>query len=124
MKKRLSLSKEEASFINVTPLIDVLLVLVAILILAMPAVVKSINVDIPSASAKNELKNTKMLVVSADGRLSVDDVEVKLTDIKTKLSGLNAVNIVADQKLSYAKLSSILSELQNANISAIEFSQK
>ncbi|MDQ8757553.1 biopolymer transporter ExbD [Sphingosinicella sp. LHD-64] len=73
--------------INVTPMIDVMLVLLIIFILLTTAAVQGINVDLPSASSARTLDQNKsrVIAVSNDGAVSIDAVPVSLSELETEL---------------------------------------
>jgi biopolymer transport protein ExbD len=73
--------------INVTPMIDVMLVLLIIFILLTTAAVQGIKVDLPSASSARTLDQNKsrVIAVSNDGTVSIDAVPVSLSELETEL---------------------------------------
>jgi biopolymer transport protein ExbD len=73
--------------INVTPMIDVMMVLLIIFILLTTAAVQGIKVDLPSASSARTLDQNKsrVIAVSNDGTISIDAVPVSLSELEGEL---------------------------------------
>lgn len=78
------------SDINVTPLVDVVLVLLIIFLITMPILMKDISIEVPKKSeeqAPPDVLPTDQLVIEwkSDGRLFLNGVEVHRTELATKL---------------------------------------
>jgi biopolymer transport protein ExbD len=73
--------------INVTPMIDVMMVLLIIFILLTTAAVQGIKVDLPSASSARTLDQNKSRVIAVgnDGTISIDAVPVSLSELEGEL---------------------------------------
>lgn len=73
--------------INVTPMIDVMMVLLIIFILLTTAAVQGIQVDLPSASSAQTLdqQKSRVIAVSNDGTVSIDAVPVSLAELEGEL---------------------------------------
>lgn len=110
--------------INITPLMDIVLVLLVIFMLFAINVISSLQVNLPSAKSnntQNDSKNTVILVQS-NGDVFLNDKKVSVTEMESVLSKMNkknAVSIFADRKLEYGVLAKILGILQVANFSNI-----
>jgi len=77
--------------INTTPLIDVMLVLLVMLIITIPVQLHAVNMDLPVASSPplNQPKPEKVLIeVTAQGRVSVQGVDVDLAELEQRLQPL------------------------------------
>lgn len=85
----LDLSDDDAGVedINVTPMIDVMLVLLVIFILMATAAAQGIKVDLPSASSAQTLdqQKSRVIAVSDDGTISIDAVPVSLAELEGEL---------------------------------------
>jgi biopolymer transport protein TolR len=81
--------------INVTPLVDVMLVLLIVFMVTAPLMSTAVNVDLPKVSASPVNQDSEPLNVSvtADGKVFLQDAEVQLPDLITKLQA-----IAQDQK--------------------------
>ena len=116
------------SEINITPLADVMLVLLIIVMLIAPLLQKGVDVVLPEAAnttekADNDSQTT--LAVTADGRFYVEEVQVSeqdmLREVQTVLERKfeKIVLIKADQDAQYSNVMSILDRLQRAGIEDI-----
>ena len=81
--------------INVTPLVDVMLVLLIIFMVTAPLLSNSVNVDLPKVSASSVSQDSEPLTVSvtADGKVYLQDAEIVLPELVAKLAA-----IAKDQK--------------------------
>ncbi|RDU95132.1 ExbD/TolR family protein [Trinickia dinghuensis] len=115
--------------INMTPLIDVMLVLLIIFIVTLPVINKAVKVDLPQAAAKPAESKTQDidLSITADktvlwNKETVDEATLKqhVADA-AKQSDPPAVNIDADQHVEYGKVATILADLQGGGLNKINF---
>ena len=116
------------SEINITPLADVMLVLLIIVMLIAPLLQKGVDVTLPEASNttdKPENDTQTVLAVTADGRFYVDSAQTTeqelLTTVQTTLERKfeKIVLIKADQDSQYADVMAVLDRLQRAGIEDI-----
>lgn len=116
------------SEINITPLADVMLVLLIIVMLIAPLLQKGVDVTLPEASNttdKPENDTQTVLAVTADGRFYVDSTQTTelelLTTVQTTLERKfeKIVLIKADQDAQYADVMAVLDRLQRAGIEDI-----
>ena len=116
------------SEINITPLADVMLVLLIIVMLIAPMLQKGVDVILPEAAntiEKADQDSDTVLAVTADGRFYVDQIQTSeqelLNAIQTTLDRKfeKIVLIKADQDAPYADVMSILDRLQRAGIEDI-----
>ncbi len=102
--------------INVTPMIDVMLVLLIIFILLTTAAVQGIKVDLPSASSAKTLDQPKsrVIAVTNDGTVSIDAVPVSLAELEAELRSSVAstpelaVILRGDRAVQYDKIMQVL----------------
>ncbi len=91
-------SADEKSFddINVTPMVDLYLVLLLIFIIMTTAGVQGVKVNLPSASAKAAVKmeepKTQAVTIDPAGNIKLNTVAVTLAELETKLGQLKAAN--------------------------------
>ncbi len=104
-KRRSSLVKPQSnanSEINVTPLVDVVLVLLIIFMVVTPLLEKEINVRVPATEQVTEVqdvpKDQLVVRIEVDGKLLINDVEVSDADYEGQLRGK------LDKKVGAAKL--------------------
>ena len=79
--------KKPYNEINITPFVDVVLVLLIIFILMTTAAVQGIKVDLPSASSAKtlEAQKSRVIAVSNDGTVSIDAIPVSMSELETQL---------------------------------------
>jgi len=102
--------------INVTPMVDVMLVLLIIFMVAAPLMVQGVPLDLPRTSAAKLAKIRKPMVVSlaADGGLFIRDEQVDRSNLVSRLMSLrsqegdNVVYVRADRKSPYGDVMEIL----------------
>ncbi len=119
------------SEINITPLVDVMLLLMIIFLVTAPLLVNNLNVDIPKAEGASQSENiSKMISVSAIGNIyfenqlvSLDQLDFELKNL-AKLSAEISIKIAADKNARYQDIASILSILSKNSISSISFLSK
>jgi len=116
------------SEINITPLADVMLVLLIIVMLIAPLLQKGVDVVLPEAAnttEKPENDAQTVLAVTADGRFYVDKIQVTEQDLLREVQSIleqkfeKIVLIKADQDAQYSNVMSILDRLQRAGIEDI-----
>ena len=116
------------SEINITPLADVMLVLLIIVMLIAPLLQKGVDVTLPEAANttdKPENDTQTVLAVTADGRFYVDSTQTTeqelLTTVQTTLERKfeKIVLIKADQDAQYSDVMAVLDRLQRAGIEDI-----
>lgn len=110
------------SEINVTPFIDVVLVLLIVFMIAAPLATVSIDVDLPRAQAAAQPPEAEPLVVTltAERALLVGEAPVARERLAEALDAASAgdrerrVFLRADEALSYADLMALLNDLRGA----------
>lgn len=119
---------EMNSEINITPLADVMLVLLIIVMLIAPLLQKGVDVTLPEASNttdKPENDTQTVLAVTADGRFYVDSAQTNEQELLTTVQSVlerkfeKIVLIKADQDAQYADVMAVLDRLQRAGIEDI-----
>ena len=114
--------------INVTPLVDVMLVLLIIMMLIAPMLQKGVPVTLPPAENtvdKPETRDQTVLAVDAKNRFYVDGIEVEKTTmadrVKSKLEDKSEriVLIKGDQDASYSAIMAAMDDLRKVGIEDI-----
>ncbi len=123
--KRLSL-KPEAQ-INIIPLLDVLLVLVAVLLLLTPFMAKSINVDLPQSVSGDVMSQDTAITldVKEDGSVwHKGEQVVNWNTLQKELQAAAAARIYADKGAPFAAVTLVLDKLAQNGIHSIQFGAK
>ena len=116
------------SEINATPLADVMLVLLIIIILIAPLLQKGVDVTLPEAGNTTEKPETDaqtVLHVTADGRYYVDCAQISQSELLTSIQRTldkkfeKIVLIKGDQDARYADIMEVLDQLQRVGIEDI-----
>ncbi|MBM3351528.1 MAG: biopolymer transporter ExbD [Betaproteobacteria bacterium] len=114
--------------INVTPLVDVMLVLLTVFIVTAPLLMNAISINLPKASTELAIIQPKTLhlSVNAKGEIYLDEQVLGLTALEQKLKALKAqsdpsVEIYADEKTAYGIVAKVMAALQHAGIAKFTF---
>ena len=115
--------------INMTPLVDVMLVLLIIFIITVPVLQHSVNIDLPRAS--NEVEITKpatiRLSVDAQGRYFINDAVLADEELAPRLKAAAAQNpqpelhIRGDKSVRYERVAQAMAAAQQAGLRKIGF---
>ena len=120
---------EPMSEINVTPMVDVMLVLLVIFILTAPLLASSIKLDLPKTDAAKASEAPKFvtLVVDKTGQIFLDDKPIALDALKTSLTQTavknpdTEVQLRADVAVPYGKVVEVMGAAQKAGLNRIGF---
>jgi biopolymer transport protein TolR len=115
------------SEINVTPFVDVMLVLLIIFMVTAPLIQQGIDVELPKTQSSGLRNNEEPLVVSVkrNGSVFVQRAEVPIDDLQVKLEqifttrGDKEVFLRADGRAAYAVVAKTLATLQRAGAEKI-----
>ncbi len=122
-------NNQPMSEINVTPLVDVMLVLLIIFMITAPLMTHKIPIDLPQASTvKNpEEPNIITLALTADGNLYWNDIAVSKDEWKARIGQAATqqpqpeLQLRADKITQYQVLAEIMADAQNAGIKRMGF---
>jgi biopolymer transport protein TolR len=117
------------SDINMTPLVDVMLVLVVIFIITAPLLGSSIRLDLPRTEAAKPNDAPKFVTVVLDkaGRAFLDDKPVALEQLAAQLLQAaqqnpdTEVQLRADQTVPYGRVVEVMGAAQKAGLNRIGF---
>ena len=112
------------SEINVTPLVDVMLVLLIIFMIAAPMLTTGVNVDLPKADApRMDIdQDHPLITVRRDQRLFLFDEEVSLDTLRERLLSderireVDEVFVQADEQVPYGVVAQVLALVRQAGI--------
>jgi biopolymer transport protein ExbD/biopolymer transport protein TolR len=120
--------KKVNSNINVTPMVDVMLVLLIIFMVITPMLNNKVNVDLPTVTAAVVMENANKedavtIAVTRDGRaflgadqVSVDSLAAKITDKLTNKTD-KEVYLRADVRANYGKVMDVVDQIRAAGVS-------
>ena len=117
------------SEINVTPLVDVMLVLVVIFILTAPLLASSIRLDLPKAEGATSSEAPKFVTIALDrgGQAFLDDKPVTQAELEQRLTQVGRaspdteIQLRADKVVQYGRVIEVMSIAQKAGLNRIGF---
>lgn len=112
------------SEINVTPLVDVMLVLLIIFMVAAPMLTTGVEVDLPKAEApRMDIDDEQPIIsVQRDQRIFLFDQEMSLEDLRERLAtderirNVDEVFVQADEEVPYGAVAQVLALVRQAGI--------
>jgi biopolymer transport protein TolR len=113
--------------INVTPLVDVMLVLLIVFMISAPMMQQGIQVDLPKANAPALSEPTEQIILSIDkrGKVHIGEREIEKSALKTKLQAIAAakpgveVFLQADRGVSYGTVAEVMAEVKQSKITRV-----
>ena len=122
--------KKVNSNINVTPMVDVMLVLLIIFMVITPMLNNKVNVELPQANAAVVMENANkedsvVVAVTRDGRTFLGGDQVTLDDLGTKVSAKlenktdKEVYMRADIRANYGKVMDAVDAIRTAGVSQL-----
>lgn len=130
MNTQSSEEQDAVSEINVTPLVDVMLVLVIILLVTAPLLTQSVKVNLPkTAETTPDVKDQPLqLGIDAQGAITLNkkplsDLTALEAALMTELQNNpeTQVHLYADQGVVYAKVAEVMASAQHAGITKLAF---
>jgi biopolymer transport protein TolR len=110
--------------INVTPMVDVMLVLLIIFMVSAPLLTVGVPLDLPQTQAKSLEQDKTPLQLSVDtrGRVFINDTEVAMADLIPKLKAITdarggtdeRIYMRADKKADYGTVAKVMGQLSGA----------
>ena len=115
------------SEINVTPMVDVMLVLLIIFMVAAPLLTVGVPIDLPETRAKAMQSDKDPLTVSvaADGKVYIQDQEIALEDLVAKLQAIASqgyeerIFVRGDTNVGYGAVMQVMGRLNAAGFKRI-----
>jgi biopolymer transport protein TolR len=115
------------SDINITPFVDVMLVLLVVFMVTAPMMTVAVPVDLPKTQAHTVNQDKEPLVVSmdADGHVFLQDKVMKLEDLVPKLKAITGSNpdarifVRGDKDLAYGKIMGVMGAISAAGFTKV-----
>jgi len=115
--------------INVTPMVDVMLVLLIIFMVAAPMLTVGVPIDLPQTQAKtlDIDKEPLMLSVKSDGKVFLNETEIKMDDLGAKLKAVTEARggmderifVRGDRSVNYGEVMKVMGRLSGAGFKRV-----
>lgn len=113
--------------INVTPLVDVMLVLLIIFMVTAPMMTQGLNVDLPETTDKSLRQEEKPVIVTIDkdGSTSINNItlgDAALVEELRKQYNINKDQLIllrGDKNVPYGKVAIVMSDIQNVGFTKV-----
>ncbi len=110
--------------INVTPFVDVMLVLLVIFMVTAPMMQQGVQVNLPKADTKamTPVEDTVVVTVNKNGKLFINKDEVSAADLRSKLADMFATRekkeifLKADAGVPYGEVVKAMADIKGAGI--------
>lgn len=117
-------SRMAMSEINVTPFVDVMLVLLIVFMVTAPMMQQGIEVDLPetTSSGVETTDEPFIMVIKRNGEIEFGSAKVEMRDVRTRLSAIfanrdnKAIYIQADRRTHYGVVAEAMAEIRAAGI--------
>jgi biopolymer transport protein TolR len=117
------------SEINVTPFVDVVLVLLIIFMITAPMLMRSMDVNLPDAAMRQDEAEERVIVtLDAEGRTFLDEQAVNLVLLEEQLrqrvevQGLRRAYLRADETLQYGTIIRVIDLMKRAGVDLVGLS--
>jgi biopolymer transport protein ExbD len=115
------------SEINITPLVDVMLVLLVAFVITIPALTNAVHVNLPKTVQTTPPDEQKAVTVTVnnEGKIYLDNVEIAQQDFAKELQGRKAANenlslhLRADERVPYGPVAKVMAAIEHAGISRV-----
>jgi biopolymer transport protein ExbD len=120
-------SSDVVSEINITPLVDVMLVLLVTFILTAPLLNNAVRINLPKTSTTTPNNPSKTVTVSIDGsnKIFIDKREVEAAALEPELKELVtkdpelALSLQADQGVPYRAVAKVIANIQRSGVTKL-----
>ncbi len=115
------------SEINITPMVDVMLVLLVIFMVAAPMMTSGVNVDLPKTNASPLPGQDEPLTISvtANGKIFLQKTPVELNEIRGKMNAIAGQNkevrifVRGDKQVGYGRIMQVVGEINAAGFNKV-----
>jgi biopolymer transport protein ExbD len=115
------------SEINITPLVDVMLVLLVAFVITIPALTNAIHINLPRTVQTTPPEQQKAITVTVDtaGTVYFDDVVVAQADLEQRLANIKAsiaepsLHLRADDRVPYGSVAKVMAAIEHSGISRV-----
>jgi biopolymer transport protein TolR len=115
------------SEINVTPMVDVMLVLLVIFMVTAPMMTTGVTVDLPNTNASPVAGQDEPLAVTvgSDGKVYVQKSEVQVKDLSNKLRAITGekkdtrIFVRGDRSVDYGRIMQVVGEINSAGFTKV-----
>jgi biopolymer transport protein TolR len=126
-KNRRSRSANAFSEINITPMVDVMLVLLIIFMVAAPMMTTGVTVDLPQANAAPVPGQDEPLAISitANGKIYIQKTEVPLNKLQERLKAIagqkkdTRIFVRGDRSIDYGQVMQVVGEINAAGFTKV-----
>jgi biopolymer transport protein ExbD len=120
-------SSDVVSEINITPLVDVMLVLMVVFILTAPLLNNAVRINLPKTSTTEPANPSKSVTVSVDGasKIYIDKREVDPAALEPELKSVVATNpelavsLQADEGVPYRAVAKVIANIQRSGVTKL-----
>jgi len=118
---RLGRNRSVLSEINVTPFVDVMLVLLVIFMVTAPLMQQGVDVNLPQAKGKDLPPEERIsIIIKRDSSIYMNDTLVTMPALKQKLGAISKMNpnifLKADKDVPYGLVVEVMGEIKEAGI--------
>jgi biopolymer transport protein TolR len=119
--------KRFMSDINVTPFVDVMLVLLIIFMVTAPMMMQGVDVNLPQTTTKSikTKEDPLILTVNKEGEIYLEEHKIKLEDLETKVKTIfkyrrdKEILLKADKDLPYGMVINVMAGVKRAGVTKL-----
>lgn len=116
--------QDSISQINITPLVDVMLVLLVIFMVTAPILQQGVSIDLPEVTAAPLVGSEEQLIVAVtrDGKVQLNDASMRIEELGRRLSAIvhvkpdRQVYLRADKNVPYGKVVEVMAAVRLAGV--------
>lgn len=125
--RRRSRKNDPISDINVTPLVDVMLVLLIVFMVTAPLLTVGVPIELPKTAAKQMTDDNEPLTITIDknSKIYIQEMEIDFDDLTEKLEAIGQSNfdqkiyINGDKDISYEVLMKVMAKISSSGYTSI-----